>query len=191
MPVNLRPPEWRNEVVGNLTLGGITLSTPEQRSTAESLLAAMTVRTRRIKAGDEIAAYLERPIWVRKLLLILVLTRGIRSTNTAVLSNLGRVDDVPDFGAEAGEVTEFWFSPSVRMPTGLAVGAASLKGRLHLTMRHRRALFDDRAARRFWDLFLDSLTELTGEGVIAGSTSQAQTTGISRADDPGEIEAMS
>jgi NRPS condensation-like uncharacterized protein len=161
MPVNLRPPEWRHEVVGNLTLGGPILSTPEQRSTAGSLLTAMAAQSRRIKAGGDFAAFLEKPLWVRKLLLILLLTRGTRSTDTAVLSNLGRLDDVPDFGPEAGSVTEFWFSPPVAMPTGLAYGAASLRGRLHLMMRYRRALFDDRAARRFSDLFLNSLTELT------------------------------
>ncbi|HEX3448998.1 MAG TPA: hypothetical protein VHS97_12135, partial [Isosphaeraceae bacterium] len=161
MPVNLRPPEWRNEVVGNLTLAGSTLSTPDQRSTAESLLATMTAQTQRIKAGDDFAALLEMPLWVRKLLLILVLTKGARSMDTAVLSNLGRIDDVPDFGTEAAEVTEFWFSPPVVMPMGLAIGTASLNGRLHLSMRYRRALFDDRAALRFWELFLNSLTELT------------------------------
>jgi NRPS condensation-like uncharacterized protein len=159
MPVNLRPPEWRNEVVGNLTLGGPILSTPEQRSTAGTLLAAMTAQTRRVKTGDDFAAFCEKPLWVRKLLLFLLFARGTRSMDTAVLSNLGRIDDVPDFGAEAGEVTEFWFAPPVVMPTGLAVGAAGLKGRLHLVMRYRRALFDDRAARRFSDRFLDILTE--------------------------------
>ncbi|HEY2157459.1 MAG TPA: hypothetical protein VGH33_17655 [Isosphaeraceae bacterium] len=161
MPVNLRPPEWRNEVVANLTLGGAILSTPEHRSTPESLLAAMTAQTRRVKAGDDFAAFLKKPLWVRKLLLTLLLARGTRSMDAAVLSNLGRIDDVPDFGAEAGEVTEFWFSPPVVMPMGLAIGAASLKGRLHLVMRYRRALFDDRVALRFSDLFLNRLTELT------------------------------
>jgi NRPS condensation-like uncharacterized protein len=168
MPVNLRPPEWRNEVVGNLTLGGPILSTQEQRSTAESLLAAVTAQTRRIKAGDDFAAFLEKPLWVRKLLLLLLLSLGTRSMDSAVLSNLGRIDDVPDFGTEAGEVTEFWFSPPVVMPMGLAVGAASLKGRLHLAMRYRRALFDGRSARRFYDLFLDSLTKLTAGGPHEG-----------------------
>jgi NRPS condensation-like uncharacterized protein len=174
MPVNLRPPEWRNEVVGNLTLGGPILSTPEQRSTAESLLATMTTQTRRIKTGDDFAAFVAKPLWVRKLLLFLLLTQGTRSMDTAVLSNLGRIDDVPDFGTEAGEVTEFWFSPPVAMPTGLAVGAASLNGCLHLVMRYRRTLFDDRAAWRFSDLFLNSLTELSmGEPNDASEDSEA------------------
>ena len=163
MPVNLRPPEWRNEVVGNLTLGGSILSTAEQRSTAESLLATVAAQTRRIKSGDDFAAFVELPLPVRKLLLILVLIRGARSMDAAVLSNLGRIDDVPDFGTEAGEVTEFWFSPPVVMPTGLAIGAASLNDRLHMVMRYRRALFDDRAARRFSCLFLDILMGLTAD----------------------------
>jgi NRPS condensation-like uncharacterized protein len=62
MPVNLRPPEWRNEIVGNLTLGGSVLSTPEQRSTVESLLATISAQTRRIKTGDDFAAFVEIPL---------------------------------------------------------------------------------------------------------------------------------
>jgi NRPS condensation-like uncharacterized protein len=77
------------------------------------------------------------------------------------LSNPGRIDDVPDFGTEAGEVSEFWFSPPVAMPMGLAVGAVGLNGRLQLVIRFRRALFDDPAAREFSGLFLNSLTEPT------------------------------
>ena len=163
MPVNLRPAEWRNEVVGNLTLGGAILSTSEQRSTAESLLATVAAQTQRIKAGDDFAAFVELPLLVRKLLLILVLIQGARAIDTAVLSNLGRINDVPDFGTEAGEVMEIWFSPPVGMPTGLAIGAASLSDRLHLVIRYRRALFEARAARRFSDLFLEILTELTAD----------------------------
>ena len=161
MPVNLRPEDWRSEVVANLTLGAPVLTTPAQRSTAESLFETVTAQTRRIKSGDDFAALVAKPLWVRKLLLSLLLCGGVRSTDAAVLSNLGRIDDVPDFGADAGPVSEFWFSPPVAMPTGLAVGAAGVNGQLRLVIRYRRALFDDRAARRFAELFLGSVAELT------------------------------
>jgi NRPS condensation-like uncharacterized protein len=177
MPVNLRPPEWRNEVVGNLSLGGSVLSTPGHRSSASSLLAAVTRQTRRIKDGDDYAAFLEKPPWVRKLLISLLLLRGVPSTDTAVLSNLGRLDELPDFGSEAGRLTEFWFSPPVVMPMGLAVGVAGLHGRLFLTLRYRRSLFGEEAAGRFVDILVGALTAFSesDENGPAGSVSPRRT----------------
>jgi hypothetical protein len=46
------------------------------------------------------------------------------------------------------------------MPMGLALGVASLHGRLHLVLRYCRVLFDDEAARRFSGLLLESLLEI-------------------------------
>jgi NRPS condensation-like uncharacterized protein len=85
---------------------------------------------------------------------------GDRVENTAVLSNLGRLNDLPDFGGEAGAITEFAFSPPCGMPMGLSLGVAGLRGRLHLAFRYRLALFDDVAARRFADVFLKWLLQL-------------------------------
>jgi NRPS condensation-like uncharacterized protein len=88
--------------------------------------------------------------------------------NTAALSNLGRLNDVPEFGAKAGSVTEFWFSPPCGMPMGLSVGVAGVHGRLHLAFRYRRALFDDGAARGFADLFLECLLRLGQDETFSG-----------------------
>lgn len=165
MPVNFRPAAWRHEVVANLTGGGKVATMPDQRTTAEALMASVAAQTRWIKHCVADAKILALPRWVLGLLPVLLplLFRllGDRIVHTGVLSNLGRLDDVPDFGSRAGEVTGIWFSPPCAMPTGLAVGAIGLHGRLHLTFRYRRALFDDDAARRFTDLFLDSLAELS------------------------------
>jgi NRPS condensation-like uncharacterized protein len=171
MPVNLRPAAWRDEIIGNLSLAAGVLTTPEQRASPESLLAAVTAQTRRIKAGDDFAIFLKRPRWVRELLLSLLLARGTRATDTAVLSNLGRIDAVPNFARSGdvarsasepgGAVTELWFSPPVAMPTGLAVGAAGLNGRLHLVMRYRHCLFDNHAAHCYFAMFLNNLISLT------------------------------
>jgi NRPS condensation-like uncharacterized protein len=165
MPANVRPPEWRYEVVANVTVGAKVASTSEQRATAPSLMEAVASQTRRLKEGRfGLEALLELPTWAFMLLPVwlpwLSLLLGDRVENTAVLSNLGRLEEVFDFGPGPGEVTEFWFSPPVGMPMGLALGVAGLHGRLHLVLRYCRVLFDDEAARRFSGLLLDSMVEL-------------------------------
>jgi NRPS condensation-like uncharacterized protein len=76
--------------------------------------------------------------------------------DTAVLSNLGRIASVPHLG-DAGAVRELWFSPPGRMPLGASLGAATLDGRLFLTLRYRHALFDAAAAQDFLALLEDVL----------------------------------
>jgi NRPS condensation-like uncharacterized protein len=172
MPANSRPAEWRDELVINHTVGGKITSTPDRRATAEALMAAVTKQTRWIKAGCAAAALFNRPSWVLNLtplLLPMIPTLlGDRVENTAVLSNLGRLDDLPEFGGEAGAITEFAFSPPCGMPMGLSLGVAGVRGRLHLAFRYRRALFDDVAARRFADLFLKCLLHLGQDESFSG-----------------------
>src|SRR4051794_3900031 len=77
--------------------------------------------------------------------------------DTAVLSNLGRIEGVPDLG-DAGHVREVWFSPPGRMPLGASLGAATLDGRLFVTLRYRHALLDAAAAAEFLTQFRGVLT---------------------------------
>jgi NRPS condensation-like uncharacterized protein len=165
MPINARPPEWRDEVVGNVTLGSKVTTMPGQRATDSALMEAVAAQTRWIKSGIGFELLLDLPPWLLNLFppLLPLLCRllGDRVENSAVLSNLGCLADVPCFGPPAGAVTEFWFSPPGGMPMGLTVGAASLHGRLHLVFRYCRALFDKGAARRFSSLFLESLADLS------------------------------
>jgi hypothetical protein len=72
--------------------------------------------------------------------------------DTAVLSNLGRLPAAPDLG-DAGAIQEVWFSPPGRMPLGASLGAATLSGRLFLTLRYCHALFDADAAGAFMAMF--------------------------------------
>jgi NRPS condensation-like uncharacterized protein len=166
MPVNARPPEWRDEVVANVTLGSEVTTTSGQRATDVALMEAVAAQTRWIKSGIGYERLFGLPRWFLNLFPIwmpmLCRLRGYQVDPSTVLSNLGRVADVPDFGPTAGAATEFWFSPPIGMPTGLAVGAASLHGRLHLVVRYCRALFDQGAVRCFSSLFLESLMDLSG-----------------------------
>jgi NRPS condensation-like uncharacterized protein len=48
MPVNLRPPAWRHEVMGNFSLLVRVLTTPQQRSLGH-VLKAVTAQTERME----------------------------------------------------------------------------------------------------------------------------------------------
>jgi NRPS condensation-like uncharacterized protein len=165
VPVNLRPAEWRHEIVANLVMAGSVVSTREERSDADSLLATVGRQMRRVKSGDDFAAALSAPAWTRMLALGRLRLSGPRILDSAaVLSNLGAVDGVPAFGHDAGDVTELWFSPPTVMPMGIGIGAVGLNGRLHLAIRYRRALFGRHAARSFADSYLDCLARLSAGG---------------------------
>jgi NRPS condensation-like uncharacterized protein len=157
-PVNLRPQEWRNEIAASLAVSGNVGATAEQLATPESTMAAVVAQTRWLKAGGAMA-FLDAPAWVHQafVLAMPVIARWTRPT--AVLTNLGRLDDPPDFG-EAGRATSFWVSGGLGMPTGLLIGAATLDGALFLSFCYRHALFDDGTAREFADLFVEHLLVL-------------------------------
>lgn len=168
MPVNLRPPEWRTEVVTNFVSESKVSSTPADRADPRTLLAAIRAQTGRIKRGEG-AALMELlnrtsrwPLWVKQPLSPLLWLSGNRLVDTAVLSNLGAVsdDDLPEFGPEC-PTTGLWFSAPARMPCGLSLGAVSAAGSLHLAFRYRYPLWGPAAAMAFADRYV---TEL---GVVA------------------------
>jgi NRPS condensation-like uncharacterized protein len=182
MPINIRPPGWRHEVVTNLSGIGIVASTPEERLTAASLMAAVVSQSQQLKQGRRLLFRMLPtwwlrllPIWLR---LVFNLQRQGHGGSTAVLSNLGRVEEGFDFGFGPEEVTEFWFSPPIGLRTRLALGAASRNGRLHLVLRYRRTLFDAEASRRFSGLLLECLFEL---GQAPDSPTEARVSAQDRA----------
>ncbi|HEX8824072.1 MAG TPA: hypothetical protein VF794_29400, partial [Archangium sp.] len=59
VPTNLRPADWRLEVVANLSLSATVSSFPEERSEPGALLASIVRQTRRIKETGEAAALAE------------------------------------------------------------------------------------------------------------------------------------
>jgi NRPS condensation-like uncharacterized protein len=156
MPVNLRPPEWRSEVVGNFA-SYVTVS----GSIADDLPGALEYvgrQTRAIKrdglAGlvvDLLAGYSMLTIAAKRRLPDMLALTGPVAIDTASLSNLGTL---PDLG---GDIDDVWFSPPGRMPLGAAFGAVTHDDRLHLALRYRHAQFDPAAARAFAELYRDVL----------------------------------
>jgi NRPS condensation-like uncharacterized protein len=155
MPINLRPPEWRLDIVGNFaSYVSVRIGSADQ-VTLETAIQAASARTRRIKDGaiggmitDLFGAPILLPIGLKRRMQDLIPLTGDVIVDTAVLSNLGRVQRVPHLG-DAGAVRELWFSPPGRMPLGASLGAATLNERLLLTLRYRHAQFDARAAAQF------------------------------------------
>ena len=140
---------------------------PEDRATPAGAVAAVAARTRSLKRRRAAAALIDvlatqpwQPLLVKRALWPLLPYAGARVIDTAVLSNLGALAELPAFGVDGGRPTELWFSPPARMPLGLALGAATLAGRLHLTFRYRNALFDESGAARFADGYVEALRSL-------------------------------
>jgi NRPS condensation-like uncharacterized protein len=165
MPVNLRPKEWRFDVVANYASYVTVRLDPEELEDLPSAISAAAERTREIKeqklAGlivDLVEFPTVLPTGIKQRLQELIPLTGDFVVDTAVLSNLGRIDDVPRLG-DAGDVTAIWFSPPGRMPLGASLGVATLRDRLYVTLRYRPALFDAGAAERFASLYRSVLLD--------------------------------
>jgi len=169
VPVSMRPGEWRHEVVGNLILPVRVSTTKRHRSTPLAAVEEVAEQSRGIKEGGGAGALVEVlgrspsfPLRVKEATspALRALTR--RLADTAMLSNLGRLDEPPSFGTDAGETTEVWFSGPARMPLGLSVGVVTAAGRLHAVFRYRHPQFGHDAARRFAERTVATLDSLLG-----------------------------
>ncbi|MDQ3978469.1 MAG: hypothetical protein M3314_02810 [Actinomycetota bacterium] len=163
-PVNLRPPEWREEKIGNFSVTARVSSRRRHRSDAAIALrtvTAQTTRNKRTRTGVALIDALGRTgllgLWAKQSLVVLQpLTRN-RLVDTAMLAHLGWFDGAPSFGEEAGETTEIWSSVPARAPLALCLGTLTVNGCLHLTVRYPRRLFSADAARRFADCYLANI----------------------------------
>jgi NRPS condensation-like uncharacterized protein len=164
MPVNLRPPEWRTEVLANLASYTTVSVASGQRGDLRSALGATGRQTRLIKkaglAGsvvDQLQRLSILPVAIKRRLPDLIPLTGNVVVDTASLSNLGTLGPFPSLGDGAGSVEAVWFSPPNRMPLGASFGAATLDGRLLVTLRYRYSQFDAEAAAAFVQLYREAL----------------------------------
>jgi NRPS condensation-like uncharacterized protein len=160
MPVNLRPKEWQFDVIGNYA-SYVTVHVPEDAQTElGAAIAAAHESTQKIKR-DGIAGLIVDllefptvlPTGVKRRLQELIPLTGNMVVDTAVLSNLGKLDALPRLDDEAGEVKAIWFSPPGRMPLGASFGTATMNDEMFITLRYRHALFDADAAAAFGELY--------------------------------------
>jgi NRPS condensation-like uncharacterized protein len=170
MPVNLRPAEWRSEVVSNLaSYVTISLEADERADLREAALAVArrTGPIKRERLAGIVVDLLNRlsmlTVGFKRRLPDLISLTGDVVVDTASLSNLGVLESPPELDDTAGPVRAMWFSQPGRMPLGTCIGVLTLDGRLHLALRYRHAQFDRTAARAFFCLFREVLL---GEGEV-------------------------
>ncbi|MDQ4096563.1 MAG: hypothetical protein M3144_01670 [Actinomycetota bacterium] len=163
-PVNLRPPEWPEEKIGNFSVTARVSSRRRHRSGAAIALrtvTAQTSRNKRTRTGVALIDALNRTdllgLWAKQSLVVLQPLTRHRLVDTAMLAQLGWFEEAPSFGADAGQTAEIWFSVPARAPLALCLGTLTVAGCLHLTIRYPRRLFSADAARRFADCYLANI----------------------------------
>ena len=169
VPVNLRPLGWRPEIIGNFSINARISTSRRHRSGPAAVLKAVTAQTtrnKRTRSGIALVAALARcrmlPLWAKQSLVVLEPLTGNRLVDTAMLANIGWMNDPPSFGTEAGETRDVWFSVPARVPECLCIGAVTVSGQLHLVIRYPHELFSPDAARRFADGYLHQIREVAG-----------------------------
>jgi hypothetical protein len=167
VPVDLRPAEHPEHVIANLSINTRLSSTRRERATPAATRRAMTwhgERDESTRTGIALIAALQRAgmlaLWAKQSSVVLQPLTGNHSADAAMLCDLGSVE--PNFGPDAGEVREVWFSPPSRSPRCLCLGAVTAGGRLHLTFRYPHGLFGPDAVRRFADGYVAQLERVTG-----------------------------
>jgi NRPS condensation-like uncharacterized protein len=165
MPVNLRPKEWQFDVIANFaSYVTVHIADDEQHELSDAI-AATAERTRRIKEEgvpglivDLLQVPTALPTGIKRRLQDLIPLTGDLVVDTAVLSNLGRLQGVPYLGEDGGAVRAVWFSPPGRMPLGASFGVATLGEEMFITLRYRHALLAPSAAAEFAELYRGVLT---------------------------------
>jgi NRPS condensation-like uncharacterized protein len=164
VPANLRPREWRQERVGNFSVTARISTSHRDRADPSSALKAITIQTTRNKrnrTGVALIAALQRTgmleLWVKQSVVVLKPAVHNRDVDTAMLCNVGFVDETLSFGPDAGDAVGLSLSIPARSPLNLCIGAVTMAGRLHLTFRYPHSLFGPDAARRFADGYLDQI----------------------------------
>ena len=160
-PVNLRPPEWSSEVMGNLA-AGVVVSVPAD--------AQVDVNTAQVAVADSMQSLKDQPyaeilalggvlpVRIKRLIKPLISQAGNEPGDTAILSNLGRLDLPPDLG-DGGAVRGFWVTTTVRTPRGLTLVVLSVGGELFLSIHYGKELFDAETAAEFASLMKETLLE--------------------------------
>jgi NRPS condensation-like uncharacterized protein len=100
------------------------------------------------------------PLWAKQSQVVLQPLTGNREVDTAMLANLGWLEEPPSFGPDAGETLDVWFSIPARVPQCLCIGAVTVAERLHLVIRYPHRLFSPDAARRFAQCYLAKIRQV-------------------------------
>jgi hypothetical protein len=152
-------------------LASVTARLPRRGISHRGLLADVARQTRYAKThpGPQadlisrglVAAWLPARV-KHRLVRAALRTLGPLCCDTSLVSNLGDIADPPRFGPAA--TTRMWFSTVAHMPRGLSAGVITVRGKVHLCLRYRHALLDERAAADFASEYFLALAALTRGG---------------------------
>jgi hypothetical protein len=168
VPVNDRDPRRRWTGAGNQTRLIRVSAGPRQRADPAGLLAHVAARTRAGKQPGRgpgldgmsrllAAGWAPTAVKHRTARLVRRLAAPV-GTDTSLVSNLGALPEPPCFSGGGPEPV--WLSGPAPMPRGLAVGAITVAGQLHLCVHYRHALLDQAAAADFTAAYRRALAEL-------------------------------
>ncbi|WP_165759358.1 condensation domain-containing protein [Mycobacterium decipiens] len=177
MPVNLRPAEWRYELVSNI-VSMVPVRVPEcAQSDLAAAQAAVAKRTAELKekrlagvAVDIFGMLGILPAGARNAAVRWSHGLPADSAETGVLTNMGVVPPL-DFGAGAGTTTEGWGSGPAGMPLGISVAIGSCNGQIFLTLRYCRGQFDAEGAAQFAADLRKVLLDEPSPGLFASADS--------------------
>lgn len=166
LPVDLRPPGWPVETIGNFSVTArVSTSRRHRVGPRTALRAVRTQKTRnkRVRTGTALLEALNRSdllrLWAKQSLVVLQpLTRN-RFIDSALFADLGWLNDPPSFGSGL-DVVDVWFSTPARSPECICIGAVTVSGRLHLSFRYPLRLFSPESARRFADVYLAQIRQV-------------------------------
>jgi hypothetical protein len=161
VPADLRPADLPPDIVGNFSVNARLSTSRHNRGGPASVLKAVTAqgkRTKRTRTGIALIAGLQRAgllaLWAKQSSVVLHPVTNNHMVDTAMICNLGSLEEAPRFGPDAGDTLELWFSAPVRSPMSLSIGAVTIGGRLHLSFRYPHRLFGPDAARRFAECYV-------------------------------------
>ena len=179
MAVNLRAPEWSNDVCANFASYlpiPLPPGVPDDLAVATLAVAERTRRHKERRNAGWLVDLLRPtnllPVPLKERLLALIPQLADIALESTALSNLGRLAPL-DFG-DAGQATEVWFSPPAHAPLHVAVGAATLDGRLFLTLRYLSEVFDADGAASFAKGLRDCVVEASVVGPSRVGPSRAE-----------------
>lgn len=158
---NTREEAWQDNVASNLSLWVNINSQAKDRQHASELLHSIQQQVEGFREHGVLNLLVEiahevraLPAWLRQVLPGLLPITGNRLLSTAVTGSLHTIANPHLPGIE---VTQWWFSPPCRIPTGLAVGSTEYNGRLHLCLRYHQQQFNNSDAWAFAETLLDHL----------------------------------
>lgn len=168
MPINTRS-AWQAPAPGNqsriVPVRAAALVLPDElpallRTVARQARAARETPGQQLGIATRALAATPCPTWLKRWLVRAALRlAGPAVCDTAMVSNLGKVADPPDFGLPGTPAMAF--SVPAQMPRGISVAVITAGGSTQLGFRYNRALLDQAAAIRFAAGYQQALADVT------------------------------